>query len=368
MTTTTQSQKVRLHSLDVLRGFDMFFIMGGDVLLLSLCWLFPGSWADCVAAQLGHPAWHGFTAYDLIFPLFLFLAGVSFPFSFSKQLENGRSLFDVRLRIVKRGFILVLLGMVYNGILHFDEAHFRVASVLGRIGLAWMFAALLATWLGQRLRWGLTIFILLGYWALLAWVDAPDTDAGGFTMEGNIVSYIDRFLLPGILHNGIHDPEGLLATLPAVCTAMIGIEAGELVRRNRGVTACWWMGGIGVGLILIALAWDIVFPINKNLWTSSFVCITGGLSLLLFSLFHYVVDLCNWNWGTYFFRVIGLNSITIYLAQQFFDFRYTTDAILGGIAALLPGGWSSVLLSFGYVMLCWLFLWFLHQKSVYLKV
>lgn len=368
MVITNQEPKVRLRSLDVLRGFDMFFIMGGDALLLSLCWLYPGSFTDAVAAQLGHPAWHGFTAYDLIFPLFLFLAGVSFPFSFAKQVAAGCPLSDIRLRIVKRGLILVLLGVLYNGALHFDAEHFRLASVLGRIGLAWMAAALLTTWLKRGERWGVMAFLLLGYWALLCWVDAPDSDAGNFTMEGNIVSYIDRLLLPGVLHNGIHDPEGLLATLPAVCTAMLGIEAGEQVRQNKGVSSCLWMSGIGVFLIFIAFAWDVVFPINKNLWTGSFVCITGGISLLLFALFHYVIDICNWRLGTNFFRVIGLNSITIYLAQQFIDFRFTAEAIFGGTTAFFPQEWSYVIISFGYVMVCWSFLWFLHLKRIYLKV
>lgn len=358
----------RLHSLDVLRGFDMFFIMGGDALLLYFCWQFQGTWLDAIPPQLGHPAWHGFTAYDLIFPLFLFIAGVSFPFSFSKQQERGQSLTKIRLRIVRRGLTLVALGVVYNGLLSFDFENLRVASVLGRIGLAWMLAALISTLLQRRSRYILMGGILLGYWALLALVGAPDAEAGRLTMEGNIVSYLDRILLPGTLHNGIHDPEGLLGTLPAVCTALIGIEAGEAVRHGKGTRSCLWLAAIGVLLIVVAWVWNFVLPINKNLWTSSFVCITGGLSLLLFAIFHYCIDLRGWRKGTLFFSVIGLNSITIYLAQQFIDFRFTARAIFGGAAGWLPEAWQGTALAAGYVAICWMFLYFLHRHRIYLKV
>lgn len=358
----------RLHSLDVLRGFDMFFIMGGDALLLYLCWMFPGTWMEAVAPQLGHPAWHGFTAYDLIFPLFLFIAGVSFPFSFHKQMERGQSLKQIQLRIVRRGLTLVVLGMVYNGLLSFDFEHLRVASVLGRIGLAWMLAALAATLMSRRSRYVLMAVILMGYWALLALVGAPDSDAERLAMEGNIVSYVDRLLLPGVLHNGIHDPEGLLGTLPAMCTALIGMEAGEAVRQSRGSRTCLWLATAGALLVAVAWGWNFVLPINKNLWTSSFVCITGGISLMLFSAFHYLIDLRGWRKGTLFFSVIGLNSITIYLAQQFIDFRFTARAIFGGAAGLLPEAWQGVALAAGYVAVCWGFLYFLHRQRIYLKV
>ena len=358
----------RLHSLDVLRGFDMFFIMGGDALLLYLCWHFSGTWMDVVAPQLGHPTWHGFTAYDLIFPLFLFIAGVSFPFSFNKQLEHGQSLSRIRLRIVRRGLTLVVLGMVYNGLLNLDFENIRVASVLGRIGLAWMLAALIATCVGRKGRYVLMAATLLGYWALLTLCSAPDSDACNLSMEGNIVSYVDRLLLPSVLHNGIHDPEGLLGTLPAMCTALIGMEAGEAIRNGKGARTCLWLAAAGAGLIALAWAWHYVFPINKNLWTSSFVCLTGGISLLLFSLFHYCIDLRGWCKGTLFFSVIGLNSITIYLAQQFIDFRFTARAIFGGAAGCLPEAWQGVALAAGYVAVCWAFLYFLHRNRIYLKV
>ena len=358
----------RLYSLDVLRGFDMFFIMGGDALLLSLCWLLPTKWGSNVASQLGHPVWHGFTAYDLIFPLFLFISGISFPFSFEKQIRKGNSLRDIRLRIVKRGLILIFLGIIYNGLFSFDFENLRIASVLGRIGMAWMFAAMIATCLGRKLRYVIMVILLFGYWALLSLVGAPDSNAGNLTMEGNVVSYIDRVVLPGALHNKIHDPEGLLATIPAICTALLGIEVGEIVKKETWKSSCCRMLIWGVLLVLIGYIWGLYFPINKNLWTSSFVCLTGGISMLLFTIFYYLIDVCGCRKGTLFFRVIGINSITIYLAQQFIDFGFTTNVVFGGISNFFTPEWGRIILSLGYVLICWFFLWFLHKHRVYLKI
>ena len=358
----------RLYSLDVLRGFDMFFIMGGDALLLSLCCLLPTTWGNNIASQLGHPAWHGFTAYDLIFPLFLFISGISFPFSFEKQINNGYSLWNIRLRIIKRGVILILLGVIYNGLFSFDFENLRIASVLGRIGVSWMFAAMITTYLNRKIRYVLIVVLLLGYWGLLSLFSAPDSNVGNFTMEGNIVSYIDRVVLPGALHNKIHDPEGILATIPAICTALLGIGVGEIVKRGTWKSSCFQILLLGVLLILIGYVWGLYFPINKNLWTSTFVCLTAGISMLLFTMFYFLIDVCQWRKGTFFFSVIGMNSITIYLAQQFIDFGFTVNVLLGGISHLFSPELERIILSIGYVLVCWLFLWFLHRHRIYLKI
>lgn len=359
----------RLLSLDALRGFDMFFIMGGGALLLSLSSFLPDNISAVVAEQMGHKEWHGFAFYDLIFPLFLFLAGVSFPFSLAKV---GKNKSRILLKIVRRAFLLIFLGVLYNGLLNFDFENIRYASVLGRIGLAWAVAALIYLYGGKNVSMVLSAIILLGYWALLALVKAPDAlpDIDIYSMEGSIVGYIDRLFLPGALHLGIHDPEGLLSTLPAVVTAMAGIFTGEFVRDNKvkeyrkvGIMLC-----ASFLLLVIGYLWGMVFPINKNLWTSSFVLFAAGWSLLLFALFYLVIDVVGLKGWSFFFRVIGMNSITIYLLQQFFDFHKPVQTVFGGFISLFPEQYYPSLYWCCYLLVCWLLLYFLYRKGVFLKV
>lgn len=362
----------RLLSLDVLRGFDMFFIMGGDALFLFLGMLFPETVLASWGKQMLHVQWHGFAFEDLIFPLFLFLAGVSFPFSLAKQLATGKSNIDISLRVVRRGFVLILLGVVYNGLLQFDFDTLRYASVLGRIGAAWLLAALMFVWLSRRWCAVLSVVILLGYWALLSLVSAPDAgDVSSFSMEGNIVSYVDRMLLPGRLHNDIHDPEGFLSTLPAVVTAMMGMFAGNFIKSSnqlKGYTKAALLFVVALLFVAAGLLWNELLPINKNLWTSSFVCFAGGLSLALLALFYFVIDVLEWQRWTLFFKVIGVNSITIYLAQQFFDFSFTVKGLFGGVLSSIPQEYYHVCYWLGYIMVCWLFLYFLYRQKIFLKV
>lgn len=361
----------RLLSLDVLRGFDMSFIMGGEVVLICLASLFPG--LEFLGEQMGHSRWEGFTFYDLIFPLFLFLAGISFPFSMAKQLSLGKSKESISLKVLKRGMLLVLLGGVYNGLLQFDFETLRYASVLGRIGLAWMFASLLYIWLKRKWLVLLSAVILLGYWVLLAFVVAPDAPDGAssLSMEGCIVGYVDRCLLPGTLHDGIHDPEGLLSTLPAIVTALLGIFTGEFVRSKSVVNEykkVVVMFAAAMVLLVAGYLWNMVFPINKNLWSSSFVCCAGGWSLLLFALFYLVVDVIGWSKWAFPWRVIGMNSITIYLAQQFLDFSKPVNTLFGGILKLLPEDYYALGWWCCYMFVCWCLLYFLYRNKVFLKV
>jgi predicted acyltransferase len=376
----------RLQSLDALRGFDMFWIVGGGGIfagLASLTGLEPFVWWE---QQLHHVDWHGFTFQDLIFPLFLFIAGISFPFSMLKRLENGGSRNSLYMQIFKRGFFLVLLGLIFNGFLYFnfvkigtgelsfDWSQVRFASVLGRIGLAWMFAALIFANTDKRIiRMVWCAGLLIFYWLLLAFVPAFDNPAAErFSMEGNFTSYFDRLFLPGKLYESIHDPEGWLGIIPATATALLGMFTGWFVMwRKEGLTEqrrTAYMAIAGVALVAIGLVWDIAFPINKNLWTSSFVCFAGGLSLLLFSLFYLIIDVWGYRKWAFFFTVIGMNSITIYMAQRMIRFSYTSDFLFKGAIGWFPETWMPFLSSCGYVAVCWLFLYVLYRQKIFLKV
>lgn len=364
----------RLLSLDALRGFDMLFIMGFAGLVASICALWPNAFTDGLAAQMHHVSWNGLTHHDTIFPLFLFIAGISFPFSLAKQRSKGFGERRILYRVIRRGVLLVFLGMVYNGFFEFDFATMRVASVLGRIGLAWMFAALLYLYCGTRTRIGIAVAILVGYSALLCLVAAPDAPLGAdpLSKEGCLACWVDRQWLPGRLVYGTFDPEGLLSTLPAIVTAMLGMFTGEFLRTDRlklsGSRKALWMALSAVALAVVGWLWSFVMPVNKMLWSSSFVCVVAAYSLGLFALFYYVVDVRGHQRWTLFFRVIGLNSITIYLAQQIVPFDRVANFFVGGVASKCGEALGNVISGIGYVAVCWLFLYFLYRKKTFLKV
>lgn len=358
-------------SLDALRGFDMLFIMGFASLVVAVCGLWPSLVTDALAAQMSHVAWDGFAHHDTIFPLFLFIAGVSFPYSVAKQRAAGLSEGRIYAKIVRRGLTLLVLGVVYNGLFKLDFDNLRIASVLGRIGVAWSLAAVLYLNFGVKSRAAIAVAVLAGYGLLSALVAAPDAaGAAPLSFEGNLAGYIDRQLLPGKLIYRTFDPEGLLSTLPAVVTAMLGMFAGEFVKRSdmQGSRKALWMVAAAAALLAIGLTFSGVLPINKKLWSSTFVCVVGAYSLGMFALFYYLIDVRGWRRWTLFFRVVGLNSITIYLAQRIVGFGRISDFFLGGLASKCPEAVAAVISSAGYVAVCWLFLYFLYRKNVFLKV
>lgn len=366
----------RVMSLDALRGFDMFFIMGLSSVVAALCALWPNAVTDAVAESMHHVSWNGFHHHDTIFPLFLFLAGVSFPFSYERQRAMGRSTASIHLKIIRRAAMLVMLGLVYNRLLQFDFANLRCASVLARIGIAWMFAAILYVNCGLKTRIGIAVFILTGYALLSKYVGAPDVaGADPLSREGCLVGYVDRCLLPGRLlyDNGRFDPEGLLSTLPAVVTAMLGIFTGELIKlpeqKMSGSRKTLWMLAGAALLAVAAWAFDGFVPVNKMLWSSTFVCAAGAYSVAMMALFYYIIDVRGWNgrWTTVF-RVVGMNSITIYLAQRIIDVNFTVKFLFGGLAGLFSEPVGAVITSTAYVAICWLFLYFLYRKQIFLKI
>lgn len=358
----------RVHSIDALRGFDMLWIIGGDALAVAALSRLDQPWANTLAQQLEHVTWEGFRFYDLIFPLFLFMVGCVLPYSLEKYRSQPR---DVYLRIARRVAALVLLGLVANGLLNFDWENLRLAGVLQRIGICYGLAALL--FLHTRLPGQIIAIagLLLGYWALLAWVPVPGGQAGDFSIEGNLAGWVDRNFLPGKIYEeyyGFGDNEGILSTIPAVVTVLIGAVAGHWLRSSRGE----WSKALGLLLagaacLAVGYAWGEWFPIIKNLWTSSYVLVAAGWSLMLLSLFYAVMDIGGWRGWAAVFTVIGVNAITIYIAQRFIDFSYTSEFFLGGTAELL-GGWGPVLLLAGTLAAKILFVAFLYRQRIYLRV
>ena len=363
----------RLLSLDTLRGFDMFWITGGSNLIRMFATQTHWAWAMFFYHQMEHPDWNGFHLYDLIFPLFLFMAGVSTPFSFDSRLAKGVPKIQLLRKAIQRGLILVALGILYNnGIFHNDWEQMRYPSVLGRIGLAGMFAQIIYLYSSRRWLYASVPLILVGYWLIMVFVPVPGCGAGHLTKECNPASYLDSILLSFGGHKVSHDPEGVLSTLPAIATGLIGIIAGLLLKTDdkqidsNGKVS--WLMIAGIACISLAVLWDIVFPINKNLWTSSFTLLTAGLSLVLLGLFYWVIDVKKYTRWTFFFMVIGMNSIVIYMARKFINFKYTTQALFGGLLEYLPESVAKVVAIVILILVQWAFIYWLHRKKWFLKI
>jgi predicted acyltransferase len=363
--------KKRLYSLDALRGFDMFWIMGAHEIVQGMAKATGWPVFQAFAAQLEHPKWNGFHFYDLIFPLFLFMAGVATPYSVGRELEKGKTRSQVLLRVIRRALLLVLLGMIYNNGLHLRPlAEIRFASVLGRIGLAYMFANLIYIYAKERTQIIWFFGLIIGYWLLLKFNSTPGFPPGDLSMEGNFASYLDRNILPGKLYLVIHDPEGLVATIPAISTGLLGILAGSYIKNstvNGGIKA-FRIALLGIVFLGLSWVWNLDFPINKNLWSSSFVLHVGGWSLLLLALFYYIIDVLGYVKWSFFFRVIGMNSILIYMSSRFINWGYTTNAFFQWLGELVGNPYDIVVIAICYVMIKWLFLYFLYRKKVFLSV
>ena len=361
----------RLYSLDALRGFDMFWIMGADSLFRNLANVTGSPFWHTMAGQLSHPEWHGFAFYDLIFPLFLFLAGVATPYSVGRKLEQGENREKLLLTVIKRGLILVLLGVIVNNGIQFKAvSEIRFASVLGRIGLAYMFANIIYLYFKKTTQIIWAVGILVGYWLILKFTAAPGFPRGDLTMEGNFASYLDRLILPGKLYLTIHDPEGLISTIPAIATGLIGVFAGDLLKNSPKLPSqkALYLAGAGVVAVLLGLLWNLDFPINKNLWTSSFALLTSGLSLLLLSLFYFIIDVKGYQKWAFFFKVIGMNSILIYMSGRFINWKYTTNAFFEWLGDLVGDPYNVVVMALCVILIKWLFLYILYKKKVFLKV
>jgi predicted acyltransferase len=386
----------RLLSLDALRGFDMFWIVSGEGIVHGLAnavkhthllqqdavsWQMQVtdelSFIEKIAVhasnQLHHSVWNGFTFYDLIFPLFIFIAGVSMPFSYSKQLHAGAAAKKkVHRSLIKRTILLLLLGMIVNGLLQwkaYDETRF--ASVLGRIALACFFAALIYLHSSFKWRIGWFILILFGYWGMLMFLPVPGFTTGDLSPEGNFAAYVDRLFLPGKLHRTSYDPEGLLSTMPAVATALLGIFTGELLRskdlmpKKKGLFLL--IGG--AAFVLVGWLWGFVFPINKNLWTSSFVIYAGGWSMMLLALFYAIIDVWGFKRCCMPFVWLGCNSILIYMAAHgVVNFLSTSEFLFDGTAQLVDTKWREAFLWVGVALIQFTGLYFLYKRKWFLKL
>ena len=364
----------RLLSLDALRGFDMLWISGGEYLMVTLAALTGWPWIQWAAGQMEHVEWEGFRFYDMIFPLFLFIAGVSMPFSILKRKKRGENMRKIYVHLLQRLVLLIILGLIYNGILRFEFEHQRYASVLARIGIAWFLAAVIVlnTSVRGQIYW--FVGILVGYYAIMKFIPVPGFGAGVLTPEGNLAAFIDQKLLPGNLCcYTFGDNEGILSTIPAICTALLGTFTGYLLISDNVKLTGLRKGMIMLAAGIIALAlgklWSLSFPIIKNLWTSTFVLYAGGWSLILLAIFYLVIDVWGFRKWAFPFVVIGLNSITIYMLNSgIIDFAQMGKYFFGGLASHFSELTQPVIMASGFVLCMWTTLYILYKNKIFLKV
>jgi predicted acyltransferase len=357
----------RLTSVDTLRGFTMFFIIGGERIFTSIAQVWPNSITETLARNMEHAGWQGFYFYDQIFPLFLFLVGFLIPTVILRSKEKGKTNKEIFFHISKRAIVLILLGLCNYGLLHFDWSAMRWSSVLGRIGICYFFASLLVLHTNWRLQTYVILAILIGYWAAVKFIPVPGYGPGVLTPEGCLTTWLDQKIIPGTLGLGIYDRQGVLSTFTALASTLIGVLAGHWFRTVRSENQKI-AGFLVAGVILLAAGWiwGQFFFISRNVWTSSFVLYTSGWSLLLLALFYWIIDVKGYKKWTFFFVVIGMNAVTIWVGQRFIDFKFTSDAIFLGVSKYF-GILQPVFLALCLLMIKWLFMYFLYRKKIFLK-
>jgi predicted acyltransferase len=370
----------RVISVDALRGFDMFWILGGDSLAQALKKMAAGGGVAVAAAggffgdQLEHVDWEGFRFYDLIFPLFVFIVGVSIVFSLTALVERqGRA--AAHKRVFRRFAILFVLALIYSGGVSTEWPDIRLLGVLNRIALCYLFASLL--FLNLRLR-GLIIAcasLLIGYWALMTFVPVPGLGAGSFAKGANLANWLDAQYLPGKKWDGTWDPEGLLSTLPALATCLLGVFAGLLLRNPRveEQRKSLWLLGAGVLMVAGGFLWGLQFPVIKKIWTSSYVLVAGGFSAMLLGIFHQVIDVWKHHrWATPFIW-IGANAITLYFIESIVSFEKVAGRLVGGdvgnfFDAHLTAGTGHLLRACVGLLLAIILAGFLYRRKIFLRV
>ena len=370
----------RLASLDALRGFDMFFITGGASLVCGICaalgmndsWLFQ---------QMDHVPWEGFHHHDTIFPLFLFLAGVSFPFSLASQRAKGISTAKIYLRIVRRALVLFAFGLSLGGILRFDP-NFRLSSVLGFIGLSWgiaaaFFTAVKTSWK----RWAAFAAVVLGYFALLHFTINPASPAlaDGYSKEWNIVRWFDVQLYPNHLFwpaarcadgSFPYDPESLMSLPGGIAIAMLGMFAGSLLRSAAApAVKALKLALFGLGSLAAFAVFRFLLgvPVVKALWTVSFVFAAATYSFWMLALFYYLVDVRGWRRWTVVFDPVGKNSILVYMLMSVGVTGLIREFLFGALCKA-AGDWCWALEGLTFYLVGWTILRYCQRKGVFLKV
>lgn len=357
----------RLLSLDALRGFDMFWIIGADQIVGGLGKVAHGGLIGLMAYELSHSPWEGFRFYDLIFPLFLFMVGISTVLSLDKTLaQEGRA--AAYKRILRRFLLLWFWAFIYSG--GFDREQISFAGVLQRIAYCYLIVSLLYIHLRPKALLGVCVGILVAYWAFLTFVPVPELGRPTFDMHVNWANYLDRHYLPGDREERGWRNEGMLSTLPAVSTCLLGVLAGLFLKRGdlSAKRKVAWLLAAGCILVAAGYLWGIQFPIIKRIWTSSYVLVAGGYSLMLLAAFYLVIDVWQYRrWATPFVW-LGANALTLYLVAGLIPQETITRLLIGGKVKAWLGPYDEIAAACAALGLLLILARFLYKRSIFIRV
>lgn len=368
----------RMLSLDVFRGLTI----AGMILVNN-----PGTWSH-IYWPLEHAEWNGWTPTDLIFPFFLFIVGISITLSFSRRAQDGGDEYDLLMKVIRRACIIFALGLFLNGFPYFNLAEIRIAGVLQRISVCYLVASLIFLKTRWRAQAIIAVALLLLYWILVTVVPVPGFGAGNLSKEGSLAAYIDRWLLgPHIWKGGVvYDPEGLLSTMPAIATTLCGVLTGHWLRTRR--TQLEKVGGMffaGACAVAVGWAWHFWFPINKSLWTSSYVVFTAGMALELLAVCYWLVDIKGYKRWAKPFIIFGVNALALFvfsglLARILTDKHWQLPRVNGSTGNLQTfiyerfyASWTtpinaSLCYAIVYIFFWLLLMWLLYRKRIFIKV
>jgi predicted acyltransferase len=359
----------RVMSVDVLRGFDMFWIVGGHGLLMSAIRLRGKPVPEWVSTQFEHARWGGFPAWDLIMPLFLFIVGAAMPFAFARYRSRQHSNRVFCFRILRRVSVLFVFGMIVQGnllVFKLDQLYF-FNNTLQAIAAGYLIAslALLALpVLGQLL---LTVGLLVIYWLLMVFVSFGDHPAGTLEEKANLARHIDQWVFGSHVDGTRYT--WVLSSLGFGATVLMGVLGGHILRSDKSpARRVLWLWGAGLGCLLAGWLWSFQFPIIKPIWTSSMALWSGGWSFLLLGLFYLIIDVWGFRRWAFPFVVIGMNAITAYMIWNVVNFGPLSQRLLGGIAKHLSQNAGSFLLTLGPVVILWLILLHMYRIRAFLKV
>jgi predicted acyltransferase len=387
---TVAASQGRVASVDALRGFDMFWIIGGHAIVFAFAGLFWEPIPAWLEYQMRHPPWIGFSAWDMIMPLFLFIVGVAMPFSFGKRIAQGHSKFHIYRKVVLRTAILFFLGMIAQGnLLEFklDTLHVY-CNTLQAIAVGYLFASIILLQLPIVLQVTVTAGLLAGFWALMTYVPFPGGEAGTLEPFNNLALYIDKTIL-GRFDDG-NSYTWILSGMGFTATVMLGVFGGQIL---RGKWSAWTKAAVLtlLGIVCLGAGWawgfwlpevtadstdfakQLAFPVIKHLWTSSMVLWAGGWSYLLLAAFYVLIDILGWRRWAFPFIVIGANAIAVYMATHVIRFRGITDPILDGLMAQLRrteqlASAEELIRSLAAFMLIWLLLWYMYRKKTFIRI
>ncbi len=365
----------RLVSLDVFRGITI----AGMVLVNN-----PGTWGS-IYWPLAHAEWHGWTPTDLVFPFFVFIVGVAIPLAFGRRIDSGGSKRDLYWKVMRRSLIIFALGLFLAGFPYFNLSTIRIPGVLQRLAVCYFFASIIFLKTRVRTQLIIALVLLLAYWLLMTCLHAPGFAAGDLSKEGSLASFIDRTILgPHIWRQGkVFDPEGILSTIPAIATALFGVLTGQWLRTDKSpYEKVAGMFVAGAACIVIGWCWNPFFPINKSLWTSSYVFFTGGLALEFLAFCYWLIDIKKYQRWAKPFVVFGVNAIVLFVGTGVMGRLLGLIKLPWGATSISLQGWIFQKLFFSWAapihaslayaiafILLWLgLMWILYSRKIFIKV